>query len=35
VTKGKRTLGLLTGKIEIPEHFAEPDPEIDAMFYGN
>lgn len=32
--KGKRTLGLLAGKIDIPEHFTDEDGEINAMFYG-
>ena len=32
--KGKRRLGLLAGKIRIPENFMEEDPEINEMFYG-
>jgi prevent-host-death family protein len=30
----KRPLGLLAGKIRIPDDFLEEDPEINAMFYG-
>jgi prevent-host-death family protein len=30
----KRPLGLLAGKIRIPEDFLEEAPEINAMFYG-
>ena len=33
--KGKRTLGLLAGKIDIPEHFSDEDGDIDKMFYGD
>ncbi|MBW6512628.1 MAG: type II toxin-antitoxin system prevent-host-death family antitoxin [Desulfuromonadaceae bacterium] len=33
--KGKRTLGLLAGKIDIPEHFSDADNDIDDMFYGD
>lgn len=32
--KEKRKLGLLTGKIQIPEDFLEEDEEINVMFYG-
>lgn len=32
--KGKRTLGLLAGKIDIPEHFIDEDSDINDMFYG-
>jgi antitoxin (DNA-binding transcriptional repressor) of toxin-antitoxin stability system len=32
--KEKRRLGLLAGKIRIPEDFMDEDPEINAMFYG-
>ena len=32
--KGKRTLGLLAGKINIPEHFIDEDGDINDMFYG-
>jgi len=31
----KRKLGLLEGKIRIPDNFLEEDDEIDAMFYGD
>jgi prevent-host-death family protein len=33
--KAKRRLGLLAGKIDIPEDFLDEDDEINAMFYGN
>lgn len=33
--KGKRTLGLLVGKVVIPEHFIDEDDDIDNMFYGD
>lgn len=32
--EGKRTLGLLRGKITVPDDFNEEDPEINALFYG-
>ncbi|MEQ1602412.1 MAG: type II toxin-antitoxin system prevent-host-death family antitoxin [Methylophilaceae bacterium] len=32
---GKRTLGLLQGKLIIPDDFNAPDSEIEQMFYGN
>ena len=32
--KVKRKLGLLKGKIEIPDNFMDEDEEIDTMFYG-
>lgn len=31
---GVRKLGLLKGKIEIPDSFLDEDDEINAMFYG-
>lgn len=31
---GKRKLGLLKGKITIPDNFMDEDDEINAMFYG-
>ncbi|HEJ83937.1 MAG TPA: type II toxin-antitoxin system Phd/YefM family antitoxin [Desulfobacteraceae bacterium] len=31
----KRKLGLLAGKIEIPDDFLDEDAEINAMFYGD
>ena len=31
---GKRTLGLLAGKIDIPDNFNDDDSDIDEMFYG-
>lgn len=33
--EGSRTLGLLAGKIDIPDYFNDEDPDIDEMFYGN
>jgi prevent-host-death family protein len=33
--KIKRKLGLLNGKIHIPENFIDEDEEINAMFYGD
>ncbi len=32
--EGKRKLGLLKGKIVIPENFNDEDPEINELFYG-
>lgn len=32
--KGKRKLGLLVGKVEVPENLMEEDAEINEMFYG-
>ena len=31
---GKRKLGLLRGRISMPEDFLNEDEEIDEMFYG-
>ncbi|MDP6356326.1 MAG: type II toxin-antitoxin system prevent-host-death family antitoxin [Planctomycetota bacterium] len=31
---GKRKLGLLAGKIHVPDDFLEEDCEINEMFYG-
>jgi prevent-host-death family protein len=33
--KEKRKLGLLAGKIHIPDDFLEEDAEINDMFYGD
>ena len=33
--KKKRTLGLMKGKINIPDDFLEEDDEINALFYDN
>jgi antitoxin (DNA-binding transcriptional repressor) of toxin-antitoxin stability system len=33
--KGKRKLGLLSGKITIPDDILKEDPVINKMFYGN
>ena len=33
--KAKRKLGLLVGKIHIPDDFLDEDDEINAMFYGD
>jgi prevent-host-death family protein len=35
VPKAKRKLGLLKGKIHIPDDFLSDDEEINAMFYGD
>lgn len=32
---GTRKLGLLKGKLDIPDDFSEEDDEINAMFYGD
>lgn len=32
---GTRKLGLLKGKVVIPEDFLEEEDEINAMFYGD
>ncbi len=32
--EGKRTLGLLEGKIDIPDNFTDEDADIEEMFYG-
>ncbi|MCW8963854.1 MAG: type II toxin-antitoxin system prevent-host-death family antitoxin [Gammaproteobacteria bacterium] len=32
--EGKRKLGLLAGKLEIPEDILKEDTEINEMFYG-
>ncbi|MDA0841328.1 MAG: type II toxin-antitoxin system prevent-host-death family antitoxin [Planctomycetota bacterium] len=31
---GKRKLGLLAGKIHVPDDFLDEDSEINDMFYG-
>ena len=33
--KNKRPLGLLAGKINIPDDFLEENEEINALFYGD
>lgn len=33
--KGKRKLGVLAGKFELPDDFLEEDEEIQEMFYGD
>ncbi len=33
--KGKRKLGLLAGKLEVPDDIMEEDEEINTMFYGD
>jgi hypothetical protein len=33
--EGKRKLGLLAGKLTIPEDILEENAEINDMFYGN
>ncbi len=32
---GKRTLGLLKGKIHIPENFDDEDQEVNDLFYNS
>jgi antitoxin (DNA-binding transcriptional repressor) of toxin-antitoxin stability system len=32
--EGKRKLGLLAGKIDVPENIMDEDVEINEMFYG-
>ena len=32
--QGSRKLGLLKGRLELPDDLLEPDPEIEEMFYG-
>jgi len=34
VPEGVRKLGLLEGKLEVPDDFMEETPEINEMFYG-
>ncbi|MFC1832416.1 type II toxin-antitoxin system Phd/YefM family antitoxin [Thermodesulfobacteriota bacterium] len=33
--KGKRKLGFLSGKLNIPDDILKEDPVINKMFYGN
>jgi prevent-host-death family protein len=33
--EGKRKLGLLTGKLKVPENIMEEDSDINEMFYGS
>ena len=33
--EGKRKLGLLAGKLTVPDNIIEEDAEINSMFYGN
>ena len=33
--EGKRTLGLLSGKMEVPDDIMAEDEEINEMFYGS
>lgn len=32
---GKRKLGLLAGKVSVPDDFSREDAAINAMFYGD
>ncbi|MCI5219160.1 MAG: hypothetical protein D3914_08215 [Candidatus Electrothrix sp. LOE2] len=32
--KGKRRLGILAGRVEVPDDIMAEDEEINAMFYG-
>lgn len=34
-TKGKRKLGLLSGKFKVPDDFNDEQNDINAMFYGD
>ena len=33
--EGKRPLGLARGMMPLPKDFNEPDPQLEADFYGN
>ncbi len=33
--EGKRTLGLLRGKLKVPDDIMAEDEEINEMFYGS
>lgn len=33
--EGSRKLGLLAGKLRVPENIMEEDADINAMFYGD
>ena len=33
--RGKRKLGILAGKLAVPDDFLEEDQEINDMFYGD
>jgi antitoxin (DNA-binding transcriptional repressor) of toxin-antitoxin stability system len=33
--EGKRKLGLLAGKLRVPDAIMDEEAEINAMFYGN
>jgi prevent-host-death family protein len=33
--KGKIKYGLLKGKFTVPDNFDAPNPEIEALFYGD
>ena len=33
--RGKRQLGLLAGKLSVPDDFLAEDEQINAMFYGD
>jgi antitoxin (DNA-binding transcriptional repressor) of toxin-antitoxin stability system len=33
--EGKRKLGLLAGKFNVPENIMDEDADINKMFYGN
>ena len=32
--KGKIKYGLLKGKLTVPDNFDDPNPDIEALFYG-
>ena len=33
--EGKRKLGLLEGRLELPDDLLKADPELEEMFYGD
>ncbi|MFW6212954.1 MAG: type II toxin-antitoxin system Phd/YefM family antitoxin [Spirochaetota bacterium] len=35
VPEQPRTLGLLAGKLHIPDDIVGPDPEVEKLFYGD
>ena len=35
IPEGRRKLGLLVGKLKVPDDIMEEDPSVNAMFYGD
>ena len=35
IPEGKRTLGILSGQINIPDDFNNEDQEVNSLFYGD